>query len=662
MSLKLRIACAALLATASLPALALQLGEIQVKSALNQPLVAAIPLHPASLTELDGLTVSLASSADFARAGLPLTATDQTLRFHVVTDNNGQKLILVTSSQPVTDPYLDFLVQVNTHAGKQVREFVVLLNPVIESPAPAVEEAPVASAPSNNAVATQPAELPAPTQFPQPQSARPAAPPPPQAKPKPQPQSTHAVAQPTPPPAVQPQPQAAAAPAHLNNAASGPITVKRGENLYQIARRAIQGTDTSIDQMMLAMQAANPDAFFKHNINDLKAGAILRIPTRDQIDQHSAAAAAAEVHRQYESWRSVKPHPATVVEGTAAQAAANAAPKPTRAAPASDHLTLVPPSGAAGGANNRPGVAGGTGSATVAGLQQQLKADQDTLVSLSQSNADLASRVQSLKDISAKTGKLLSLKDAMVAELQRKLAATGTGAAAAGSAAKAAGATKASASKTAATPATHAKAAKPAAPATSAPWFMRPLAWVVAGIIALALIVLAVLGRRRGKLSDSVHGPLPDPEDVAPEAAAPIEYAAATPASTAEDTGAADYASEHAHADTASEDPYGLAALRRPVQAEAAVAEAIPTDAAGEAPWHAPEPAHPDVAPVPVAESADPDPDYSSDPVDTKLDLARAYLDMGDPVGARAMLEEVLEEGTQMQKDEATKLLAEATS
>jgi pilus assembly protein FimV len=50
----------------------------------------------------------------------------------------------------------------------------------------------------------------------------------------------------------------------------------------------------------------------------------------------------------------------------------------------------------------------------------------------------------------------------------------------------------------------------------------------------------------------------------------------------------------------------------------------------------------------------------AADPVDTKLDLARAYLDMGDPVGARAMLEEVLEEGSQPQKDEATRLMAEA--
>jgi pilus assembly protein FimV len=60
----------------------------------------------------------------------------------------------------------------------------------------------------------------------------------------------------------------------------------------------------------------------------------------------------------------------------------------------------------------------------------------------------------------------------------------------------------------------------------------------------------------------------------------------------------------------------------------------------------------------PVAE-AGPEQEFADDPVDTKLDLARAYLDMGDPVGARAMLEEVLEEGSQIQKDEARRLLAD---
>ncbi|MES2403567.1 MAG: FimV/HubP family polar landmark protein [Pseudomonadota bacterium] len=627
MKSKLRIACAALLTATALPALALQLGEIQVKSTLNQPLVAAIPLQPKNLTELEGLTVGLAPADDFARAGLQITPTDQTLQFHVVTDNNGQKLILVTSSQPITDPYLDFLVQVNTREGKQVREFVVLLNPVIAAPAPAVQAAPVPvpNAAPASAMATQPAELPPPSEFPQPPPSAPA----PAAQPVPVPQQN---AQPAAPQAPSPQ-----SPSQLE--------VKRGDTLYGIANDVAKNSGANVDQMMLALQAANPDAFFKHNINNLKAGAILRIPTRDVIDQRSATAAVAEVHRQYESWRATKPHPATEVEGTAAQAAANAAPKPEHAPAASDHLTLAPPTSGAGGTHSRAGVAGGTGTATVADLQQQLRANRDTLVSLDQSNSDLESRVHSLKDISAKSDKLLSLKDATVAELQRKLAAvqsrTTPGASSAAAGARAAPAAAASAA--AKQPAT--KSATP--PAT--PWYTRPLAWVIAGVIVLLLIALGLSGRRRrAALEGPSRGPLTDPDDLSPRAAEPFTdeqeaVAGQAPVETVSDE-------MHVHAaepETAmDDDPYGLAALREP---------------AARAPV---EPLHAPVEPAPAVAGASAaalpgDDSYIDDPVDTKLDLARAYLDMGDPVGARAMLEEVLEEGTQTQKDEAKRLLAD---
>ncbi len=687
MKSKLSIAIAALLAAAALPAMALQLGEIQVKSALNQPLVAAIPLHPENLTELDGLTVGLASAEDFTRAGLPLTPTDQTLRFHVVSDNNGQKLILVTSSQPVTDPYLDFLVQVNTRQGKQVHEFVVLLNPVIASPAPPVQTAPVAAAPvasaqpatqqpvpvapasPSGAAANPPAELPAPAQFPQPQI-----------KPQPQPQAA-------PPPAVraEPQPQRQPAPATSATASAGQVDVKRGDTLYGIAKQATENTAVSIDQMMLALQTANPKAFFKDNINALKAGAILRIPTREEIDRRSLAAAVAEVRRQYEAWQAAKPQPATIVEGTAAHAAANAAPRPGKAPQTSDHLTLVPPTRGAGGANSRPGVAGGTGTATVAGLRQQLQTSRDTLISLNQSNSDLESRVQSLQAISEKTGKLLSLKDATIAELQHKLAQVHSGTVAAATAvgtAPAASTATTRAAKAVAVPAAGATAARSRAAkaiakpiASVTPWYMRPVTWIVAGIIVLALILLGLLGRRRPAAPEAApRGPLADPDDVAPKAdaaTAPESEAAAMalaegplsehqPASEPEPAPAVP---DPLRPTGAAGEPYGLTAWYEPLGEPAAVvqqpvviestepasalatAEATPAPATGESALAA-EPAEAGYA-------------YSDDPVDTKLDLARAYIDMGDPVGAQAMLEEVLEEGTQVQKDEAKRLMAD---
>ena len=693
MKLKLRIFCAALLAASAAPAWALQLGQIQVKSALSQPLVAAIPLHPKNLTELDGLTVGLAPAEDFTRAGLQITPTDQTLQFHVVTDNNGQKLILVTSTQPITDPYLDFLLQVNTREGKQVREFVVLLNPVIAAPAPEVQTAPVASAPATQTQA--PAELPPASAFPQPVPA-----------PSPKPIESEP---------ARPEP-AATAPATARPAAQSPggtINVERGDTLYVIARHEVGANRGSINQMMLALKAANPDAFFKDNINDLKSGAILRIPTRDEIDQTSVAEANAEVHRQYEAWRASRPQSATVLAGTAAAAAANAAPEPGNTAPQSDHLALTPPAGEGSGASSRAGVAGGTGNETVTGLQQQLQNDRGTLVSLEQSNADLESRVRSLKDISDKSGKLLSLKDATVAELQRKLAEVQSGkSGVAGASAGTAGA--ASASKQAAVPAASARAgSKPATkPAGGEPWFNRPVAWLVAGLVVLALIVLGWLRRRRGGAATPLaKGLLPDPDDVTPARSDSADEEAVLRAGIAEhpENLAAHLAlcrlihargDEPAFIEAAKAMRTHVDDLHCPEWQEAVemgeelaphlpLFELPPTahdypESVAVAPSHVdesgtdgtaiaavePEPAHaadlhaqepfddtviaPLAAPEPVAE-----PDFADDPVDTKLDLARAYLDMGDPVGARAMLDEVLEEGSQTQKDEAKRLLAD---
>jgi pilus assembly protein FimV len=72
--------------------------------------------------------------------------------------------------------------------------------------------------------------------------------------------------------------------------------------------------------------------------------------------------------------------------------------------------------------------------------------------------------------------------------------------------------------------------------------------------------------------------------------------------------------------------------------------------------WNFEEPVRDATGTAPVAEPQEAG-QFSDDPIDTKLDLARAYMDMGDADGARAMLEEVMNEGTQMQRDAAQRLI-----
>lgn len=391
-SYKLPTAIAFALALGSTQALALGLGQIQVKSALNQPLVAEIPVIVDSPAEAAGLQVGLASDEDFSRIGLSRGSLDVPIDFAVGTDAQGRTVIRVTSKDAVRDPYLDFLIQVNWAKGRLLREYTVLLDPV--------------TAPSRSVAAT-------PTRGAVPSSrTAPAAPAPQRAAPSAGPTGATAPAAAAP---------AAAAPSQA--AASGEYEVKAGDTLWDIANANRPDAGVNVNQMMLALLKANPDAFYQDNVNTLKRGAILRIPGREQIaGVGSAQAAAAEVRRQFEDWRGSTVQKSTVVaESGGAEAASEATTAATKPA-AGDRLKLVPPERGGTSASTRAGVAGGTGDAAIANLKQSLARAQEGLTAQRQEADELKARLKESEDLNSKNQRLLSLKDAEIAELQRKLA------------------------------------------------------------------------------------------------------------------------------------------------------------------------------------------------------------------------------------------------
>jgi len=770
-SLKLSMLMALALGTSQ--AFALDLGQIQVKSALGQPLLAEIPVHPASPAELQNLTVQLASSEEFARAGIVGGRTVIPLHF-AVANTAGGKVIRVTSSEPVDDPYLDLLLEVNSNAGRSVREFAILLDP---PSAVAAAPAPVAAAPA------------------------------------------HKTARPTrPAPSATASPRAAAPSSAAPSVANGQYgPIERGQTLSSIARSA---TPAGVDvrQMMLALKQANPDAFYRDNINALKSGTILRVPTSAEAQAMTVAAAMAEVRRQNSDWRAGTPGTPAVVADTATRASASSAPSST-ASDAGDRLALVQAkdSKSAGG----PGSAAGKDDKTAAGLRQDLLRSQESLASLQQQSSELKTRLKDMADINSKNEHLLSLKDSEIADLQAKLAAArksaglasaaplapaaaasaqkpalsenhmetatastvasaspapaGAASAVAANATPAAGSTIAPAAgastpgATAAAPASE--PAKPttrpahqaaAAPVEEQPWYMQTWAWG-AGAAAIALLVLlALLGRRRKPAAASPKGPssladrfgsasseqdLIDGEDVDQEelldqlaehpddiglhlelvtlyysrrdvehfeAAAEAMHAhitdpqqdewqdvmhmgedlvpghplfdhhaelpATDEAEARREFDIDDYADESDAPTVVSTMPplpsgapkkvseYNFNFdLTRPTGAEPPHLPAAADDATVVAPLAA----APEAKAAPAAETswhfddaesahhaddhaAD---EFNDDPIDTKLDLARAYLDMGDADGARAMLGEVMKEGSQMQRDTAKRLL-----
>ncbi len=268
MSWKLRVLVSALLLTPA-AALALGLGEIRLNSALNQPLSAEIDLVAATPEELGALEANLASTEIFARYGLDRPAYLSSLEFTVGRGRDGRNVLLVRSRDAMTEPFVSFLVDVTWPRGRLLREYTVLLDPpamlaASDSPAAAPIAAPVTTAP---AATPRPApQEPAPQAVPAPATTSPAA---------------------EPAPAV---------------AGGSSYEVARGDTLYGIAGNIAGGERSAIQRTMIALFRANPEAF-NGNINQLRAGAILRVPSSDEVAGISAGEAAGEVRDQNAAWR-----------------------------------------------------------------------------------------------------------------------------------------------------------------------------------------------------------------------------------------------------------------------------------------------------------------------------------------------------------------------
>jgi pilus assembly protein FimV len=325
--------------------------------------------------------------------------------------------------------------------------------------------------------------------------------------------------------------------------------VQRGQNLSTIAREHTSGGD--INQVLLALHKTNPDAFYRDNINALKTGAVLRIPSADDIQAQSVAASLAEVRRQNDAWRSGAARSPSVVADAASTGAAQGTAK--AAAPANDRLAIVPSKEGGDAASTRAGTKDGKGDAQIAGLKQELTTSQESVVSLKQQGAELKSRIGDLEEINTKNERLISLKDSEIAELQRKLAETRKGAgqpataatvaapasavaAAPAQPAQPAASMAASVAAPSATPsvapahagtaeapavvttpiqapaaATPAPAAKPPVPVAKPPvhkvnptpvveedpWYLQTWAWGGGAIVILLLLVAAVFGRKK---------------------------------------------------------------------------------------------------------------------------------------------------------------------
>lgn len=274
---KLVLAIAAASALSSGMAQALGLGELTLKSSLNQPLVAEIELLDIKDLTAAEVVPSLAPAEEFAKAGVDRQAFLNDLSFTPILNPGGKSVLRVTSSQPLSEPMVKFLVQVMWPNGRLLRDYSVLLDPSKFSPqaAAAAQAAPAISAPATGA-----SKVSKPEQY----------------------------------------------------------TTSARDTLWEIAAKNRNGA--SIQQTMLAIQALNPDAFIDGNINRLKTGKVLRLPDVVQSTALPQPKAIAEVAAQNAAWRQGRRSGARGQQQVDAtrRAGADKAPKQANA---KDNLSLV---------------------------------------------------------------------------------------------------------------------------------------------------------------------------------------------------------------------------------------------------------------------------------------------------------------------------------
>lgn len=405
---------AALWLAAPIAAHSAGLGRLTVLSALGRPLNAEIELVTAPGDQ--DIVARLPSPEAFSRAGIEMSPALISARFSIER-RNGRQVVRVTTTQPVNEPFLDLLVDLQWNSGRLLREYTVLLDPpefkrqaIAAAPPPpkpvaAAPAAPAAPAPAPAATAEA---KPAPT----PVESKPA---PVEAKPLPPesaPAAPVAAAPAAKPEAAQPE---AGKPAEKAAEAAAPMgaathEVQKGETLGAIARRNLP-PGVSLNQMLIAIYRANEDAFINGNINLVRAGRILNIPDIDAVatvDAEAANRLVKEHHAQFNEYRSRLAEVPAAAETAAGQrdAAGRIEPKP-EAAPAKPQdqvrLSKADP--------KKPATPGARA------------AREDDQVARQREMQEAQSRVAELEKNVSDLQKLLEMKNQQLAELEKKAGA-----------------------------------------------------------------------------------------------------------------------------------------------------------------------------------------------------------------------------------------------
>src|SRR5947207_3407150 len=241
-------------------ALALGLGRLTVDSALGQPLNARIELTSVSRDELESLSAKVADPSLYRQNNL--TYQGVLARTRVAVEYvGGNPVLKISSAAPVNEPFLDLMVELNWASGRVVREYTFLLDPPgVSVPAVAEPIAPARTGAARTAAAPAPAA---------------------------------------------PRASTAASTTQSGGGGGDQYTVKSGDTLAKIAGQ-FKPNDVTLDQMLVAFFNSNQNAFDEQNINRLRRGAIMNVPSAADAAATDSTEASRIVRMQATDWRSYR--------------------------------------------------------------------------------------------------------------------------------------------------------------------------------------------------------------------------------------------------------------------------------------------------------------------------------------------------------------------
>lgn len=243
---------------------ALGLGEIEVRSGLNERFSAEIELRRIEGLSENEIIASLASAEDFARLGVQRFFYLSELQFSTDLSDRSRPRLRISSNRPINEPFVNFVVDVRWPTGRMLREYTVLLDP----PTYAERPAPVLRPTETVAPERRPAERP-------------------------------------PADTVRTEPERAPETGRFDGDTYG--VTHRNDTLWAIALEVRPSANVSVQQTMLALQRLNPDAFIGGNINLLKAGFVLQVPSESEIARLSRQDAVVQVAEHNARWRDGTP-------------------------------------------------------------------------------------------------------------------------------------------------------------------------------------------------------------------------------------------------------------------------------------------------------------------------------------------------------------------